>query len=588
MLVGIRDSSSAHSAPPARPSRFDQLLIALLIGGVIGLIGLTGWYATLRNINWDEFFYLSQVYDAAAQRPLRPLQTFHVQLFSWLAGSARTEIDEINNVRILLLVLHALTCSFLFAIARRRLALPAALFSVMCFAGFSYVISHGTSFRTDPLATFLLVSAVYCMLQNTVLTDLLAALVLGIAFAITIKVVLFAPCAAGIILYQRSECGDNWRKVARRATRLGAATMFVSFSLVLLHCQLLGMDSAHAAAQSATVSSDSGQKMFQLWPPLPRQEHAAIAFRENRAIWVLMLIAACMMLKYLSCRGQRPAGIWLLAVLWPTVTILFYRNAFPYFYVMIMPFGALAAAEVFEQIWMRFQRQRRSGWAALLLLLPLLNTIAVMKSHLPRLIDQQITQRQHVSLAHAMFPAPVPYIDRSATVSRFPKAGFFMSTWGLEKYRAANKPIMKDLLQRHQPYFLVANGEPLAIDIPTSRDAAGNPHLLIPEDFDTLAAAFVPFWGRIFVAGRCFDSLSANVPHSFELLVGGRYVLESAQSVVVDGQQMQVGEVRPLAPGEHTIRSSEDGQAATLRIQTAVPAPKVKPSNQPFYFKLAV
>ena len=78
-------------------------LIVLLAVSIALVLGITARYATLRNVNWDEFYYLSQVYDAVSQRPVKPLQTFHVRLFPWLAGSAETEIDEINFARKLLL-----------------------------------------------------------------------------------------------------------------------------------------------------------------------------------------------------------------------------------------------------------------------------------------------------------------------------------------------------------------------------------------------------------------------------------------------------------------------------------------------------
>ncbi len=562
-------------------------LIVLLAVSIALVLGITARYATLRNVNWDEFYYLSQVYDAVSQRPVKPLQTFHVRLFPWLAGSAETEIDEINFARKLLLGLHCLTCLCVWGIARHRLSTAASLFAVLTFAGFSYVVSHATSFRTDPLATFLLTFALYCLVQRRRGLDVLAGASLGLAFVLTIKVLMFAPCAVMVLMYQRVENRASWSDVLWRFSRVAVSMAATAALLLTVHIQLTDLGATTAATQAVSVSSHSSQKMFQPWPPVPRLDYLLISIQENRLTWCLILAATCVMFRCLFDRERRAMGWWLAATLWPAATLLFYRNAFPYFYVTIMPLAALAVAEVFNLLCLRWQRTPHAGLAMLLVVIPLVHVLGVVGCFAPRMVDQQVAQREHLRIMHAMFPDPVAYIDRNSTVARFPKVGFFMSTWGLENYRAANQPVMRDILMTHQPHFMVANVAALSIDQSELRSVT-HPHLLLPEDFDTLTDHFIPFWGRIFVAGQTFENLGVQLD-SFEVLIGGDYVLDATDELFLDGERMQPGEVRSLAPGVHTIHSVQGEQRdVILRIKTAIPAPSQPPAQQGFFFDLSV
>ena len=74
------------------------------------------------NINWDEFHYLSFVYDFLRQDPLAWRQTFHVHLFSWLAAVRPDEVAQIVAARLTLLGLGLATCALLYFVGRRFLS----------------------------------------------------------------------------------------------------------------------------------------------------------------------------------------------------------------------------------------------------------------------------------------------------------------------------------------------------------------------------------------------------------------------------------------------------------------------------------
>jgi len=56
--------------------------------------------AYTRNVNWDEFFYLSHVYAHLDGRLDRPLQTAFVHAFSWVQYLPGYESEQISVLRL--------------------------------------------------------------------------------------------------------------------------------------------------------------------------------------------------------------------------------------------------------------------------------------------------------------------------------------------------------------------------------------------------------------------------------------------------------------------------------------------------------
>jgi hypothetical protein len=49
----------------------------------------------LININWDEFRFLSRIYELDRGELGSAFQTFHVELFRWLLGTPGNEADQV-------------------------------------------------------------------------------------------------------------------------------------------------------------------------------------------------------------------------------------------------------------------------------------------------------------------------------------------------------------------------------------------------------------------------------------------------------------------------------------------------------------
>ena len=169
-------------------------------------------------------------------------------------------------------------------------------------------------------------------------------------------------------------------------------------------------------------------------------------------------------------------------------------------------------------------------------------------------------------------------------VASFPKVGFFMSTWGMESYLTAGRPIMRELLARHRPLFVLANIDSLRLDAPSAQAAAGTKrYRLFPADHAVLRENFVHHWGAIWVAGKHLTASVLGRVYQFEILIPGSYTVESAVPVVIDGVERRPGAKVRLDTGRHTLVSRTAPAAIVLRWGTDLYRPTVAPiSNRLF------
>src|SRR5262249_30518901 len=139
----------------------------------------------------------------------------------------------------------------------------------------------------------------------------------------------------------------------------------------------------------------------------------------------------------------------------------FYRNAFAYCYVLILPPAAILIGMSYESY---RERATVSGSRLAALLMPLLIAAqcAFLVVNSVRLLPDKIEpQRVTLAAVHAVFPDPVPYIDGYGAVASFPRYAFFMSSWGMAHYHAIGEPVFPDLVAQGQPPLLLADSPSL-------------------------------------------------------------------------------------------------------------------------------
>jgi hypothetical protein len=258
-----------------------------------------------------------------------------------------------------------------------------------------------------------------------------------------------------------------------------------------------------------------------------------------------------------ATRGFRP---WvLLAFLFPLAAVLFYRNSFPYFYVFALAPAAVLLAVAVDALRWPASRMLRLG--AALAIVAAVHFVSAFSSG-------QAVQRATLQAVHRIFPGPVSYIDRCSMVGSFRKVGFFMSTWGIETYRASGQPSLADLLHAEQPVFVLANS-------PVLDDAFGEkaePEALLPRDIAALRENYVHHWGAIWVAGKVFAE-AGPVPRDFEVVIAGAYTIEAPGDVVIDGRAAGPGAVIHLEQGWHSLRVANGSARVLLRWGDHLPLP---------------
>jgi hypothetical protein len=461
------------------------------------------------EINWDEFLHLSLVYNYSRGEMNQALQTAFIHLFHWVKGINGNEVDQVIAARVVIYVLGSATVSFLFLISRRFMPVQAALFAVLSYLSFSFVLRQGNSFKTDPIATFFLMATLWLIVCRPMqLRYALAAGVLtGLAGMITIKSIFYMPTIAIILLVQLFTA-NNRRNAFFYGLTTGVSALAGFLAFYALHSlTLMGLASTGAFLEGAT-SKTLGERNFR---------NAIATFRlavlQNPVFWVIASVGIAACLRGLSRATSQDAVRWatLLSFGVPLGSLLVYTQTFPYYYpFMLAPVAVLCGVGVTIV-------PGNSG-SKITVIAGMMLGILLISHYLLALRQDTATQRLTLEVIHQAFPEPTPYIDRNSMVSSYPKRGFFMSVWGMSNYYRVGVPVMRSVIERDQPRFLIANRRMLELD-DLGPDEFGPSHFgLFKEDIATLKANYIRHWGAIYVAGKTFVSSIAGPAQNFEIL----------------------------------------------------------------------
>lgn len=522
------------------------LLHSLVVGGVLASFAIMLVLARTHNVNWDEFYFLSLVHAHLDGRLDRPMQTFFVHLFGWLGAVPGDEMQQIFIARLVMLALFAATAASVFRIAAALTDTRAAWVATLAFVTSGFVIGHGASFRADPIAAFLLTSALALVLTTQMrLVQIVATAVLcALAVLVTIKSVLFMPAFLGALIWRMENRAVFWRII-------GAAVLVPAIVIPLFLWHASGIDVAPgkelgANAQNALTTTLLGGRI------LPRAREILV--------W-LPLSFGLIALAWMGLRAARNPRmlIVLLLLAAPVLSIVIYRNAFPYFFPFIVPTLAVVAA-------FGAARLRRTPTA--LFVLVLLMMLSGGAQSILSLGEDNRVQRATIAEVHRLMPTPVPYIDRNGMVSQFEKVGFFMSTWGLLNYRAAAEPVFADLIADRAPPLLIANSTALRLAL-AGHEFREHSLDLLPEDAAALRETYTHYAGPIWLAGQRVTATGGVDP--VQIAVAGDYRLIADAPVIVDGQEVSPEGVVSLDVGVHDVAASA-GSVVTLIWDTDAPA----------------
>ncbi|MFO1394858.1 MAG: glycosyltransferase family 39 protein [Steroidobacteraceae bacterium] len=522
------------------------------------------------NVNWDEFYFLSHVYTFRRGQLDQFFQTAYVHLFTWVTNIPGSEVDQIVTARRLMVLLLGVTAALIWKLARTWLAPFPTAIALFAYLTCYPVLLHGGSFRIDSLLAPLTVAIVLALVRCAPgpRRDWVVGILSGLAFAATVKAALVAPLVAALV-WLRSPDRSADRSMALRdcATslfRIGATAAVIAVVLLGLHRLSLAGAQTEGTADFATRVVT--RTLLDV-PWLPRVDYLVHAFRSQPLPWLLILIGATVAM------ARRQFALLAMALsLWP---LLVYRNAFPYYYVVMLAPACVLAGYAVQWVLESIDRSRFRALTRAFALLVLTGLLINGRAYLLMVAkDEQSTQRTLIAGIHSIFRAPVLYIDRCGMVSSFPKANFFMSTWGMAAYREQGIPVFAAIVRQRKPSFLIENAAAL---FPDQDGQSG----LLPEDFELLTRHYIQYWGPVRVAGgqgvASQDGLVIDVPFP------GRYRLWSQSDVLVNGVKRSPGAVIDVPAGGVRVTSIAPRPELVRLLIAAANPPPPEPHPAPIF-----
>jgi hypothetical protein len=567
--TALSGALTGRLAVPAHHAPIAMALLGLLAAAfAVQLLGVFR-----RNINWDEFLFLSQVHAVANGDPIGLLQTSFAHLFGWLTRIDGNEIAQVTVARLVHLVVWAGSLALLYRLGRQLVDPLAALAGIVLFALFSFSLNHAASFRIDGLVLPVLLGVALLLLKPTTARVAAAGALSGVALALTIKAVLWAPAFTGILalgLWQRQ----------RRITPVVAGTIagLASFAVIMLaHAWWLAAGDAPAPTISAGKLRHTGFRMLLEDGLFPRYEVLKLAVLQNPFTWVFAVAGVALAIAALRHPAARRTSLLLLLLALPVASVAFYANAWPYAYVVLMPTACLLAGLGFQRVF--YGGDARRVLAALCLALaalPLVLTAWSLRA------DEQAPQKQVLAIVHDLFDEPVAYIDKGGMVSSFPRQPVFLSRWGMKAYREAGNPVLASYIRDAHPPLLIVNTA--LLDVWDEVSPAHHPEFgLFTEDIAALRATYTHYWGEIYLAGRQWSGLGPSSLVSFDIAIPGDYTLLSQGLAIIDGRRHPAGATVPLAAGPHTLTPTTPEPDLRLLWGRNTEIPPEAPSDAPIY-----
>jgi hypothetical protein len=140
------------------------------------------------------------------------------------------EITQVTLGRLIYVALWAGSLTLLYRLGRRLLDPLGALASVVLFAVFSYSVATAADFRIDGLLLPVLLSVALLLLNPTIGRVAAAGALSGLAVAMSIKAVLWAPAFIGVLAIglwnSRTDCDRSWQALWPEQLRGGASCWF--------------------------------------------------------------------------------------------------------------------------------------------------------------------------------------------------------------------------------------------------------------------------------------------------------------------------------------------------------------------------
>jgi hypothetical protein len=489
------------------------------VAGIVLALAGHLYLALTRAINWDEFYHYSQVQKLAQGTLTEPLQTLYTRAFVWVVNLPGVGVDHIVAIRMFMFLCIVVVAVAIFGSASRFVGRVPAAFCSLIYLTAGYVLQHGTSFRFDAPAAALLMTAAWMLLRFRLSIGpiLAVGLLAGLSAMLTIKTILYAPVFLGIAWLLWSEA-DNKRRLLFQLAAVGVAALG-SFALIYLaHASSLA---GNSDVEAMKVVSRAGGKMFHFgyvtyWLSMVKGVQLSLVLA------LVILAFPVMVWKGALSKPEKWAitGFYL-----PILTLFFYHNTAPYFYVYMLPPVTVACGVVLAPLVARYRAVSVTG-------LLLLGGGFVFYNEPPNTIERQ---RQILRVADTMFPGGVAYFDSCAMLGSFPKANVFMTPWGIDQYLLGGFPSLEETMAS-KPVPLMVNDDYMFEEALNGKAPV---RAFLPGDLAAIRDTFVHLWGPFWIAGEDIPARASG--HAFKVRVPGFYTVRGASVTIGD---------RVVAPGQ--------------------------------------
>lgn len=550
--------------------------LLLGIGLAFCAILLCARFAILRriNINWDEFHFLSDVYELVRGQLTVVMQSAYTHLFRWLTLLPQDEIGQIVSARVVMFGFLLVTCLLIWKLASVWVPRSTAVIAPLCYLSMLPIAKHGASFRYDPMLAAISVGTLLLIARPSITKNRLiaAGVCMGVGYALTSKAVLLVPAILALLVLNRQESSATWGSVVRASATVAAAATLTGATMLALHQMWV------LPAESGVDFALKSVRKTLLEPPfVPQRDTFYALAREDTLAWLLLAAGAFVSI---AQRAYRPAFACALSLL----PVLFYRNSFSYYYVVMLAPACVLAAVAMHSVQGALASRTHAATLSTLAATLMLALSAQGLLHLYYLRHDDIERQQAVlDAVHSVFPSPVPYIDHSGSVASFKKANFFMSSWGLDRYRAKGSSFILEAIEKHRPPLLLVNTPILDPHHPWSE-------LLLPIDRALIEQFYPQYWGPIRVAGAEIELLAGSAV-SLRVPFPDTYRLEAGTQVLVDGLVRKPGDViHILGPDTEVALQLDSAEAEPSKVRLiwagAQAAPLEMPPFRAFYTPL--
>jgi len=349
---------------------------------------------------------------------------------------------------------------------------------LFCLVSASHTLLFATDFRADSLAVALLIVGFAALHRDdTSRRVVVAGSLLGLALLVTLKSIFYAPVFLFFIV----------RRGFQTALTFLAAAAGSFISAFLFHRSILS-----GSASDSAWFVETAERFLSFGPEPAVLYHLLQSVNRDFPLWSMVGFGGFLLVLFvLKGHGGKGADLW--AFLFLLLPLACYRNVYPYFFWFLWP-GLSLLAGILAEV-MPSGRQR----VAVVLLLVGVSLVRAIPFISLQLKDTILPQQQVLEVVHSAFPEPVPYLDRASMVSSFPSAGFFMTSYHLERYIQGKERTLEQIVTGSGAEFLIANTPGLDLRLPYEEAVFTRGIQLTNSDWDFLKREFRHYWGPIFI-----------------------------------------------------------------------------------------